>query len=96
MNLIKPETWAETLAPRILIRVDPGEPEVMKEGFSIVSRLHQAGYVAELNLSAQEPANLRWTIDVQSKAPQFILTDLVKHRKSEVQTDDEVLMLINR
>jgi len=96
MNLVKPETQAEPLAPRILVRVEPGEPEVMKEGFGIASRLREAGYVAEFNLGGQEPTNLRWTLDVQSQAPLFVLTDPLKRKRFEAQTTTEVLALINR
>ncbi len=91
MNLVKPETLARPLAQRILIKV---EPEAMKEGFSMASCLREAGYVAELYLGGQEPANLRWTLDVQNKAPLFVLTDQVKRRKFEAQTADEVLKLL--
>ncbi len=91
MNLVKPETLGKPLAQRILIRL---EPEAMKEGFSIANHLREAGYVAELHLGDQEPANLRWTLDVQNKAPLFVLTDQVKHRKFEAQTVVEVLTLL--
>jgi len=93
MNLVKPETLVKPLAQRILIRV---EPEAMREGFSMASCLREAGYVAELHLGGQESANLRWTLDVQSKAPLFVLTDQVKHRKFEAQTAGEVLTLLSR
>ena len=93
MNLVKPETLAKPLAQRILIRV---EPEAMKEGFSIASCLREAGYVAELHLGGQEPANLRWTLDVQDKAPLLVLTDQVKRRKFELETVDEVLTVLKK
>ncbi len=89
MNLVKPGTLAKPLAQRILIRA---EPEAMKESFGIASYLRQAGYVAEISLGGNELANFRWTLEVRSKAPLFILTDQVKHRKFEVQTTDEVLV----
>jgi len=66
----------------------------MKEGFSIAGCLREAGYVAELHLGGQEPANLRWALDVQNKAPLFALTDQVKRKKFETQTADEVLTLL--
>lgn len=93
MNLVRPETLAKPLAQKVLIRV---EPEAMKQGFNLASCLREAGYVAELHLGGQEPANSRWALDVQRKAPLFVLTDQVKHRKFEVQTADEVLALLNR
>ena len=91
MNLVKPEILAKPMAQRILIRA---EPEAIKGGFSVASCLREAGYVAELHLGGQEPANLRWTLDVQSKAPLFILTDQVSHRRFERQTAAEVLALL--
>jgi len=91
MSLVKPEALAKPLGERILIRA---EPETLKEGFNIANRLHEAGYVAEVHPGGQEPANLRWRLDVQSKAPLFILTDRVKRKRFEVQTADEVLRLL--
>ena len=91
MNLVKPETLANPVGERILIRAEPSQPQTLKDGFSIASRLRQAGYVAEVYPGGQEPANLRWTLDVQSKAPRFILTDQTNHRRFEVQTRAEVL-----
>jgi len=94
MNLIKPETLAKPPAQRILIRVEPSQLEIVKEGFNISARLHEAGYAAEVYLGGQEPANLKWTLDVQSRAPLFVLTDQVNNRRFEVKTADEVLKLL--
>ncbi|MFB0559039.1 MAG: ATP phosphoribosyltransferase regulatory subunit [Dehalococcoidales bacterium] len=94
MSLVKPELLVKPVGERILIRAEPGQPEAVKGGFNIASRLHEAGYVAEVHLGGQEPANLRWTLDVQSKAPLFILTDQVNHKRFEVQTTAEVLTLL--
>ncbi|MCK5433912.1 MAG: ATP phosphoribosyltransferase regulatory subunit, partial [Dehalococcoidales bacterium] len=91
MELVAPEVLAKPPAPKILIRV---EPEAIKQGFSIASCLRDAGYVVELYLGGQESANLRWTLDVQAKAPLFILTDQVSHNKFKLQTSAEVLTLL--
>lgn len=93
INLIKREAPSEPLAQRVLITA---EPEVIKEGFSIASCLHEAGYVAELQLGGRELASYRWRLDVQSKAPRFVLTDQIKRQKFEAQTTDEVLAWLNR
>ena len=79
---------------RIGIVVKPNKPEAVKESFNIAGRLRDAGYVAQTQLGGQEPADLRWTLDVQSKAPLFILTDQIKGEKFEMQTADEVLALL--
>jgi len=91
MSLVKPETLAKPLAQRVLIRV---ESDAVKEGFSMASCLREAGYVAEFHLGGQEPADIRWTLDVQSKAPLFVLTDQVKHKKFEAQTVTEALAIL--
>ena len=93
MNLIKPATLAKPAAQRILIKADP-RGNVLKEAFSLADYLHQAGYAAEVYLGGGEPADLRWTLDVQNKAPLFVLTDRVNNTKSEAQTSAEVLTLL--
>jgi len=92
MELVKLEALAKAKAPAILIRA---KPEAAKEGFSLVARLHEAGYRAEFNLGAQSRAGFGWTLDVQMKAPRFILTDRAK-KKFEAQTIREVLKLLKR
>jgi histidyl-tRNA synthetase len=94
MNLVKVKTLVKAAGQRILIRAESSQPEALKEGFSMANYLHEAGYMAGVHLGGQEPANLRWTLDIRSKAPQFTLTDQVKHKKFEVQTADKVLTLL--
>jgi hypothetical protein len=91
MNLVKPATLTEPLAQSVLIKV---EPEAIKQGFNIASYLHEAGYVAEFKLGGQEPANLRWILEVRSEAPSFILTDQVSQKIFEAQAASEVLRLL--
>ncbi|MFC2003304.1 ATP phosphoribosyltransferase regulatory subunit [Chloroflexota bacterium] len=91
MSLIASEALAESSAQRILVKV---EASVAKEGFRIVGDLHEAGYVAELDLGGKELTNLRWTLDVRSKAPLFVLTDLVKQRKFELPAASEILAIL--
>jgi len=92
MELVRPEALAKAPPPGILVRA---KPEAAKEGFSLVARLHKAGYRAELNLGAQSRVDFGWTLDVQSKAPKFVLTDRAK-KKFEVRTIGEVLKLLKR
>ena len=91
MKLVKPEILAKPQAQSILIRT---EPEIMKEGFSTASYLRDAGYIVELHPGGQGLTDLKWTLDIQKKAPLFILTNLVKHRRFEAQTASEILALL--
>lgn len=94
MDLVKPELLAKPLKGRVLVRAKPSQPEAVKEGFNIAGHLHKAGYVAEVHPGGREAANWRWTLDVQSKAPLFVLTDQVNHKRFETQTASEVMDLL--
>ncbi len=94
MSLVKPQALVQSPTQRILVRTEPGKPDTVKEGFSIATRLREAGYVAELSLGDQEPPDLKWTLDVKSKAPRFVLIDKPSNKKLEAQTADEVLELL--
>ena len=91
MNLVKPEALAKPRRKKILIKA---APEAIKEGFHIVTCLHEAGYVAEFNLGGQEISGSGWTLEVRNQTPIFILTDQTKNKKFEAQTDSEVLKLL--
>jgi len=93
MNLITPQTLAGAPAQRILVRA---EPPVIKEGLRVARILREAGYVAQLDLGAQEPADLRWKLDVRGKAPTFVLTDVVKPAKFELPTAGEILTILGK
>jgi len=93
MDLVKPATLAKPLAQGVLINA---EPKTIKQGFDMVSRLHEAGYVAEFELEAKEPAKFEWRLNIRSKAPLFVLTDQTKQRRFEAQTADEILALLRK
>jgi len=93
MNLIKPAALAGPRARRVLVRA---EAEVTELGFAAAGSLREAGYIAELQLGNQQPADLRWILDVRSKAPRFVLTDRAAKKKHEAQTADEVLELLDQ
>ena len=94
MNLVKPEVTAGPIPQRIMVRVQPGDTDALKEAFNIAGSLREAGYIAEFDLDGQEPAGLRWIVDVQSQAPQFTLVDRVESSRVEARTVREVLKLL--
>ena len=77
-----------------MVRVKPDQPDTVKEGFAIARRLREAGYITELQLGKQSSTDLRWILDVKSKAPRFVLIDKASNKTSEAQTADEVLELL--
>ncbi len=93
MNLVKPETLTESLAPGVLVRV--GSQAMLGEALGAASRLREAGNVAEIDLGGEGPAaDLKWVLDVRSKKPLFVLWDKAKSSQAELQTIAEVLTLL--
>jgi histidyl-tRNA synthetase len=90
MALVRPEALSEPETPGILVKA---KPAAAKEGFSLVGRLHEAGYRAEFYLGTQGKAGFGWTLDVQDKAPKFVLTSKAGKR-FEAQTVKDVLKLL--
>lgn len=94
MNLVKTEMISRPVRRRILVRVNQGETGALKEAFTVAESLRCAGYVAEIDLGGQEPAGLKWTLDVRSTAPRFTLRDRVKSGNFEAKSIEEVLSLL--
>jgi len=78
----------------ILVKGKELTPEIVKTCFAVAESLRDAGYVVELHHGGQRLTDLKWTLDIQKKAPLFILSDRVKNRRFEVQTVNEVLALL--
>jgi histidyl-tRNA synthetase len=95
MDLVKPESLAKPATQRILIKTEPREG-VLKEAFKLADYLHEAGYTAEVDLGGREPADLKWRLNIRSKAPLFVLTDRASKRSFEAQTRDELLNLLRK
>jgi len=93
MSLVKPATQPKSPAQKILIKAG-SKGDALKEAFNLVSFLHEAGYAAEVHLGGQEPANLRWRLNVKIAAPRFTLTDLTRRRRFRAKTRAEVLALL--
>ena len=90
MDMVDTGALVKSREAKVLVRA---EPAAAKEGFSLVARLHQAGYKAELDLGAMDASGFDWTLDVQDKAPGFILTDRAR-KKFEAQTVKDIMKLL--
>ena len=86
-----PAAFAKGKTAKVLVRA---AGDNLKEALSAVSRLHEAGYVAELDLTDRKRQGFRWTLDVQSQKPVYILRDAVKKTRFEAQNMEEVLRLM--
>ncbi len=94
INRLTPATLARPPFHRVLVSAEPGEPEALKQAFTIVGYLREAGYVAELSLGVQQLADFRWIINVQDKPSLFVLTDQTMQTRFEVPTTTELLALL--
>lgn len=93
VKLVKPEDPAEAMAGRILVRAGP---EATREAFAFAQRLRNSGFVAQFDLDDSRADDCGWALDVQSKEPPFVLTDLVKHNRFELKSASEVLAILEK
>lgn len=91
IGLIEPP---RATAERILITVQDEQPGLMKSAFQAMKQLHEAGFVASLNLNAKTKETYKWRLEVRRKAPRFILSGKSGKRQQEVATIDDVLKLL--
>jgi histidyl-tRNA synthetase len=91
LGLLKPEILDEYAPERLLVRTGDNTPETAKEGFRMAARLRDAGYIVEMDLGGQSSVDLRWTLEVHSGTPQFVVTDAVSKKEYKTQTAEEVL-----
>ncbi len=91
MNLVKTEALAPPVTEKILVRA--ASNDAVKETFRVADSLRRAGYIAEIDLDGQK-IETRWTIEVGGKGGGFILTDRVKSGKSDFQTLNDVLKIL--
>ena len=94
MKLVRPKATIPPISPKILVSVKTGESALLKELFGVASQLRKAGYVTEIDLAEQKPADLRWLLEVQDKIPSFILIDLSRGNRYEARNVGEVLKLL--
>ncbi|UCH43454.1 MAG: histidine--tRNA ligase family protein [Dehalococcoidales bacterium] len=74
MSLVEPLVLTTSPVPGVLIKADPAKGAI-QEALAITSRLHKAGFAAEIYLGGREPSDLRWTLDIREEGPRFEMAD---------------------
>ncbi|MFH0942065.1 MAG: ATP phosphoribosyltransferase regulatory subunit [Chloroflexota bacterium] len=87
MDQLKPVDEAKE-AVGVLLKV---APERLAEGFGTIRRIQEAGYNAEIDFGGGELSRRRWTLEMKSAGPRFILTDRRAPGRFELATADDVL-----
>lgn len=77
----------------IIVRVSGQSQANRKRGFDAVNQLHGAGLIAVLNPDSII-TGYRWQLDIRTRSPKFVLTDLKNDRKYETGSIDAVLTLL--
>ncbi len=96
MGLVKPEAVSRPFAQSAVVSIGSLGVETAKLAFGLVERLHENGRAARVRLGDQTPPDAKWDIRVQDKSPRFIVTNLTTRRKSEMETEAEVLEFLRR
>ena len=93
LELVKNGRPAAAASPRIMVRMDSG---MTAAGFDAAGLLREAGYVVKLHLGGKGPADAAWDLHIRTELPHFVLTDLTRNEKYELDSTGEVLKKINR
>ena len=90
INLVKPESLAKPVPKKVLVIAG----DMLKKAYNIAERLREVGYIAELDLGGQKPADFDWLLSVQNKSPTFTLQSKTKPGKLEAESERDVLALL--
>jgi len=93
MTLIPASKLNDQPSSRVLLKMDA---DAAKAGFAMAEQLREAGCTVKLHLGGKGPAEMEWKLEVHTKAPWLVLTDLSNNKKYEMQTSKEVLEKLGR
>ncbi|MFC1962039.1 ATP phosphoribosyltransferase regulatory subunit [Chloroflexota bacterium] len=94
LPLIKSEKAEPPFPEKIRVTVNPGENVPLKEILATIDALHQAGYAAEPEITAQRLPEVRWLLEMRESKPLFLLNDLGRGNKFEARDFTGVLKLL--
>lgn len=93
IRLIKTETPYSSGIPKILLKIDT---DAQKTGFGMADQLRKAGYIVKIHLGGQGPEDVSWNVEVHTRQPGLVLTEISSGRKYECRNPEEVLEKIQR
>ncbi|HEX7476087.1 MAG TPA: ATP phosphoribosyltransferase regulatory subunit [Dehalococcoidales bacterium] len=93
MQLVQAEVTKPAPATVIEVKMEEGAYPL---GFGIADRLREVGLIVKLHLGGKGPAGVDWKLDIHKRRPNFALTDVLKGKKYELNTSEEVLEKLER
>ena len=93
MDIVKLESAAGLNSMEILVKAEHAQ---MKDAFKLVTSLHDAGYIAEIQTGDEEPENGNWIIEVLGEEPFFIIKEAVSGKVSEASSINEILKIMSK
>ena len=93
MQLVQDGASKPAPAPVVEVKIEESAYPI---GFGLAETLRGAGFIVKLHLGGKGPAGVDWKLDIHSRRPNFILTDVVKTKKYELNTAEEVREKLER
>jgi histidyl-tRNA synthetase len=91
LGQVRPEIIGVSKPDVIVLRTPSKEISDIGYVFNLADDLRKSGYIVQYDLGGQEPAGLRWTIDINKKEPFFTVWDSVNKTRVTLSTIDDVL-----
>jgi histidyl-tRNA synthetase len=93
IKMVHMRNLAPSPSTKVLVQMDA---DSSSSGFGIADRLREAGYIVKLHLGGKGPTDVAWKVDVHSKAPLLVLTDIAKKKKHEFMNSEDMLQIMTR
>jgi histidyl-tRNA synthetase len=93
MKLVNNGKLNERSQPKVLVKMDT---DANAQGFAAADLLRKKGFMVKLHLGGKGPADMDWKLEVHSKDPLLVLTDLANNKKYEFKTSEDVLRKLGK
>jgi histidyl-tRNA synthetase len=88
MQLVQPQNLAQPHIPTIVLKMETGSAKL---GFSTAKILREAGFTTKLYFGGKGPGDGEWHLEISNNPPSFVLTDVLKKKRYELNSPGEVL-----
>jgi histidyl-tRNA synthetase len=93
MKLMTGGNSAGTAPAKILVQMDT---DAANHGFVMAELMREVGYTVKLHLGGKGPSDVDWKLEVHSKPPLLVLTDLLTKKIYEMQNSEELMEKLER
>jgi hypothetical protein len=93
MKLIDTQKIGKPAPPKVMLKMDE---DAAKAGFEMADKLRAFGFIVKLHLGGKGPADVDWKLEISSKSPNYVLTNVKTNKHLKFKSTEEVIEAIER